>query len=180
MTITSPVASPSPVTSTFPVSSAAPAPLASAALPVWWPIAQHLSHVEPLERGQCLQLLPPSGQGWVFYPQQPHRLPAAYRVHEECLLVTAEPGTGLVPAPLVLFRVEHLDPDQRFGWTVGVAGALQLAHPGTATDAHVDDEFTLVLALSNLVGRLAVARSGDAPVPAVLDQPSSRPVQRRR
>ncbi|GAA1430535.1 hypothetical protein GCM10009616_15380 [Microlunatus lacustris] len=180
MTITSPVSSPSPARSLSPVPPNGPAPLASAALPVWWPIAQRLSHVEPLEQKQCSQLLPPSGRGWVFYPQRPHRVPAAYRVHEEGLLLTAHASAGLVPAPLVLLRIEHLDPDQRFGWTVGVAGALQPRGLSSAADAQGADQPALVLGLANLAGRFVVARSGDAPVPAELDQPSNRPVQHRR
>lgn len=174
MTITPPLSSPAPV------SSAGAAPLTSAALPVWWPIAQQLSHVEPLERRRCLKLLPPAGQGWVLYPQQPHRVPTAYRVHEESLLVTAEQGVPLVPAPLVLFRIEHLDPHQRFGWTVGVAGPLEPRGPAAAIDTQTDEQPLLVLALTNLAGRLAVARSADAPVPAELEQPSAGPAQHLR
>ena len=172
MTISTPVA-PS-------ATSAVAPPAASDALPIWWPIAQQLSHVQPLQREQCLHLLPPAGRGWVFYPQQlqEHRVPARYRVQEASLLITPEPSAALAAAPLVLFRVEHLDPEQRFGWTIGVAGPLQPGGPTPAAEGG-DDQSALVLGLANLAGRFVVSRTAAVPLPAELDLLSSRQREQR-
>lgn len=153
------------------IGTAAPLPhvnTSTAALPAWWPIAAAASHLRALDREHCLHLLPDAGHGWLSYPRQPDVLPAAvvYRVRGRTVLLAPglDGGAALAAAPLVLFRVDHLNADRSGGWSILAAGPLraesELDADGAPTSALVAPP-ELVLDLEHLAGRSVVV--GDRP-----------------
>ena len=125
-------------------------------LPAWWPIARTSDQFQRLESGQCRQLLPSVGRGWLSYPQQPHttQVTVNYRVHGQILFLQLGPASALGPAPLVLFRVDHLDTDRQYGWTIVIAGPLRAGGPhGLNLDVSGLDQPELALDLVNVAGR---------------------------
>lgn len=141
----------------------------TAALPAWWPIAAAASQPQALDPEQCLRLLPDAGHGWLSYPRQPHTLSAAvtYRIRGRAVLLAPGPdgdGSVLAPAPLVLFRVDHLNADQSGGWSIVAAGPLcteeDRAGEGSPPAVAVAQP-ELVLNLEHLAGRFVIV--GDRP-----------------
>lgn len=141
----------------------------TAALPAWWPIAAAASQLRALDPEQCLRLLPDAGHGWLSYPRQPDTVPAAviYRIRGRAVMLAPGPdgdGSALAPAPLVLFRVDHLNADQSGGWSIVAAGPLcaegDSAGDGSPTAPAVAQP-ELVLNLEHLAGRFVVV--GDRP-----------------
>jgi len=126
----------------------------TALLPAWWPIARNADQLTPLAPRQCRELLPDAGHGWLSYPLEPgaSQVAATYRVQGGSLLVTPGPTPALTAAPLVLFRIDHLDADRRAGWTVVVAGPLRAGGPDHAV-ATAGSGVPLLLDLLNLAGR---------------------------
>ena len=141
----------------------------TAALPAWWPIAAAASQLRALDPEQCLRLLPDAGHGWLSYPRQPHTLPApvVYRIRGRAVLLAPGPdggGSVLAPAPLVLFRVDHLNADQSGGWSIVAAGPLCAQDEwvgGSSPAAGAVAQPELVLNLEHLAGRSVVV--GDRP-----------------
>ena len=77
-----------------------------------------------------------------------------YRVHGQMLFLQLGPASALGPAPLVLFRVDHLDTDRQYGWTIVIAGPLRASGPhGLNIDVSGLDQPELALNLVNLAGR---------------------------
>jgi hypothetical protein len=141
----------------------------TAALPAWWPIAAAASQLRSLDPEQCLRLLPDAGHGWLSYPRQPDTLPAAvvYQIRGRAVLLAPGPdgdGSALAPAPLVLFRVDHLNADQSGGWSIVAAGPLCAEEDSTddgSPAAAAVEQPELVLNLEHLAGRFVVV--GDRP-----------------
>ena len=89
-----------------------------------------------------------------------------YQIRGRAVLLAPGPNGGgpvLAPAPLVLFRVDHLNADQSGGWSIVAAGPLRVEDDeGDGSPAAVGvAQPELVLNLEHLAGRSVVV--GDRP-----------------
>lgn len=95
----------------------------SADVPHWWPLAQSGIFV-PLDREQCWDFLGRSGTGWLSRPGavSSPRESTKYTLTATLLALESQPSVVLPIGEIVLFQIDHFDPDQRTAWSIALVG----------------------------------------------------------
>lgn len=101
-----------------------------AAVPEWWPLAQSGTFV-PMEREQCWEYLGRSGAGWLSRPGavSTSRQSTTYAVTGNELTLEPQPDQVLPIGQIVLFQVDHFDPEQRTAWSIALVGRTGASPP---------------------------------------------------
>jgi nitroimidazol reductase NimA-like FMN-containing flavoprotein (pyridoxamine 5'-phosphate oxidase superfamily) len=91
-----------------------------------------MSHhgLETLTREECLALLATESLGrvGVRVGETQAILPVNFVLHEDDIVFRTDPGMKLMAAVLrtkVVFEADHVEPEQRHGWSVNVVGHIE-------------------------------------------------------
>lgn len=101
--------------------------------PVWWPISVPAAQLSALGHRECVRLLGRTGTGQLSFRGAggTAALDVDYEITEATAILGPLPAAAqqAMAAPqLILFRVDHADLAQRWGWSVVLVDA---AHPAT-------------------------------------------------
>lgn len=91
--------------------------------PVWWRVSSPDAELRPLSHRQCLQLLGPTGTGQLSFRGTEGTTAAVidYEIGNTSAVLGPVPVAAvqaMTAHQLVLFQVDRVDLDARWGWTV--------------------------------------------------------------